>query len=140
MRIGYTTKRACYVLGLVLPLVFGQLANAEEDGIVAAELHRDTPADGASTSIRTASLVLKFTVCQPLREAQSILATLQAPPYAHLEGKASSTITPFANKGWADGLGWGNEVCSGGTHNIVVGRLADSYRGHYLPHSVSCHG
>ncbi|OCF76752.1 hypothetical protein I204_02453 [Kwoniella mangroviensis CBS 8886] len=48
-------------------------------------------------------------VCAPLREAQSILNTLAPSPNAHLEHKLTSTITPFASKGWSDGLGWGHE-------------------------------
>ncbi|KAK8847683.1 hypothetical protein IAR55_005542 [Kwoniella newhampshirensis] len=48
-------------------------------------------------------------VCSPLREAQIILATLQPPPNAHLEKKVGGTITPFASRGWGEGLGWSHE-------------------------------
>ncbi|WWC67752.1 uncharacterized protein I206_101664 [Kwoniella pini CBS 10737] len=48
-------------------------------------------------------------VCAPLREAQTILASLAPSANAHLEHKVTSVITPFSSKGWSDGMGWGHE-------------------------------
>lgn len=49
-----------------------------------------------------------MTVCAPLYDAESIFASLQASPNAHLDKKIVSTA--LSGQGWGDGLGWGHEV------------------------------
>lgn len=61
-----------------------------------------------STETIRLRVVLTEVVCAPLYDAESIFASLQASPNAHLDKKIVST--GLSNQGWGDGLGWGHEV------------------------------
>lgn len=47
--------------------------------------------------------------CASLEEAEQILESLQPAPDAHLHLKLPD-LAPFGNRGWADGLGWSQDV------------------------------